>query len=108
MAARYVRSIRHISTSSAVGFGVTFVWLAMTLFIIAIGISHGMLYPAVRKANALAEELSRTEGPPPGAAGPPPQVVELEALGKRIGAAAGVLNLLVVVILYLMIWKPGV
>ena len=37
----------------------------------------------------------------------PPQVVELQALGKKIGAASAYLQLSLVVILYLMIWKPG-
>jgi len=90
-----------------VSFGDLWVWLSMLLFIVAIGISHGMLYPAVRQINALAEELSTTEGPPPGGGGKPPQVTEMEALGKRIGMADVLLKVLLVAILYLMIWKPG-
>jgi hypothetical protein len=31
----------------------------------------------------------------------------MEALGKQIGASSGVLHLAFVVILVLMIWKPG-
>ena len=92
----------------AVSFSQLWISLAMLLYIIAIGISHGVMNPAVRKANALAEELSRTEGPPPGAQGPPPQVVELEALGKRIAATGAILNLMLIAVLYLMIWKPGI
>jgi len=90
-----------------VSFGDLWVSLSMLLFIAAIGISHGMLYPAVRKTNALAEELSTTEGPPPGTGGKPAQVIEMEALGKRIGMADALLKVLLVTILYLMIWKPG-
>lgn len=90
-----------------VGWGDPWVSISMLLYIVGLGISHGVLFPSVRKANALAEELARTEGPPPGAQGPPPQVVELEALGKKIGTADVVLKLLLVAILFLMIWKPG-
>jgi hypothetical protein len=64
--------------------------------------------------RALMDELA-APGPPPGAGGgsppaggPPPQVVEMEALGKRVGVVGATLNLSVVVILVLMIWKPGV
>lgn len=90
-----------------VGFGDLWVSLSMLLFIVAIGLSHGVLYPSVRKANALAEELATTEGPPPGAQGPPPQVAQLQALGRRIGRTAVALDVILVAILYLMIFKPG-
>jgi len=83
------------------------VGLAILLYLIALGLSHGVLQPSVRKANALAEELATTEGPPPGAGGPPPQVAQLEALGKKIGMTAMVNDVLLLAILYLMIWKPG-
>ncbi len=93
--------------NDSIGFGDTWIWLSMVVYLVGIGISHGLLYPSVRRAHALAEELAKTEGPPPGAQGPPPQVVELEALGKKIGTADMALKLALVVILYLMIWKPG-
>lgn len=90
-----------------VGFGDLWVSLSILLYLVAMGISHGVLWPSVRKANALAEELATTEGPPPGLAGPPPQVTALEALGKKIGATDAALKVLLVVLLYLMVWKPG-
>jgi uncharacterized membrane protein len=90
-----------------VGWGDLWIWLSIVLFIVSLGISHGVLWPAARKMNALTEELSTTEGPPPGAGGPPPQVVQIEALGKRLAKADGALKVFLVVILYLMIWKPG-
>jgi len=45
--------------------------------------------------------------PAPAGGRPPPQVAELEARGKRAGAVGAALNLLMVAILFLMIWKPG-
>jgi hypothetical protein len=39
--------------------------------------------------------------------GPPLQVTELEERGQRVGLAGSFLNILVVLILFLMIWKPG-
>ena len=47
-----------------------------------------------------------TGAPPVG--GPPPQAAELARLRPQIGGISMVLNLSLVVILVLMIWKPGV
>ena len=46
------------------------------------------------------------QGPAP-AGGPPPQVVELQATGKKMAAAGATLNVFVVIFLILMVWKPG-
>ena len=96
-----------MSENDLISFGDLWISLSILLYLIGIGLSHAILFPSVRKANALAEELSRTEGPPPGAQGPPPQVVQLEALGKKIGMTDMVLKLILVAVLFLMIFKPG-
>jgi uncharacterized membrane protein len=90
-----------------ISWGDPWIGLSILVYVIAMGVSHGMLFPAVRKANALAEELAVSEGPPPGAQGPPRQVAQLEELGKRIATADIILKVALVTILYLMIWKPG-
>lgn len=89
------------------GMGQMWISASMGLYIVALGISHGVQRPAVKKMLSLMDELAA--GPPPGggSGGPPPQVAQLEALGKKLGAMGGVLSLLFVVILYLMIAKPG-
>ena len=80
--------------------------MSFGLYILAIGISHGVLRPNVRKMIALMREL---EGAAVGVAagGPPPQALELEQRGKTVGMAGAVLNLLMVALTALMIWKPG-
>lgn len=85
-------------------FGQAWLWLSLALYVVAIGISHSVLIPGHRKINELLAEME--QGPPP-AGGPPPQVVQIEALGKKQAAAGMTLNLFVVVFLTLMIWKPG-
>jgi uncharacterized membrane protein len=82
----------------------TWVWLSLVLFAVALGISHGVLVPGHRRINELLAEMEA--GPPP-AGGPPPQVAEIERLGKRQAAGGTTLNLVTVVFLVLMIWKPG-
>jgi uncharacterized membrane protein len=89
-------------------FSQTWIWLATVLYIVGIGVSHGVLFPNARRMKDLAIELAAGGPPPAGApAGPPPQVAEMERRGKTLGAASTFLHLLLVVIIVLMIWKPG-
>ena len=87
-------------------FGDTWIWLAMLLYLCGIGISHGLLNPRVRKMLALQRELLASGGPPAEGSGPPPQVAELEATGKKVGLYGAILNVLVIVVLVLMVFKP--
>ena len=93
-----------LASDSAIKFSYTFVWLSLALFIGALGVSHAVLIPGHRKINELLLEME--QGPPP-AGGPPPQLAQIQALGKRQAAAGASLNVVVAVILILMIWKPG-
>ena len=85
-------------------FSQTWVWLSLVLYIVALGLSHGLLLPAVKRMQVLMAEVIAA-GPPAG--GPPPQAAEMEQLGKRIAPVGAVLNLLVIVIVGLMVFKPG-
>jgi hypothetical protein len=93
-----------ISSNHAVKFSTTFVWMALALYFIAIGISHAVMIPGHHKINKLLLEMEQT---PPPAGSAPPQVAEVQAIGKRMAPAGMVLNLLIVAILILMIWQPG-
>jgi hypothetical protein len=94
-----------LTSDGAFKFSMTFIWLSLTRFIIAIGLSHSILIPGHKKINALLLEME--QGPPP-AGGPPPQVAQIQALGQKQAGTAMVLNLILVVIVVLMIWQPGV
>src|ERR1700730_10618732 len=74
-------------------FSMTFIWLALLLFIIAVGLSHSVLIPGHKKINALL--LQMDEGPPP-TGGPPPQVAEIQAIGKKQAGTAMLLDLILV------------
>lgn len=90
-------------SDKAITFGDTWVYLAIIVYGVALGLSHGMLQPKVKRMVELQREV--VADPPVG--GPPPQAAEMQALGKVIGPVAMVLDLALVVILVLMIWKPG-
>lgn len=96
-------------SESAWKFGDTWIWLSIVLYLIGIAISHAVLQPSVKRMIALMEQLAHM-GPPPGggsAGGPPPQVMELEERGKRVGLSSTALHVILIVILYLMVFKPG-
>ncbi|MFM8304706.1 MAG: DUF2269 family protein [Actinomycetota bacterium] len=87
----------------------TWIWLSILLYVVALGISHGVMIPSTKKMLVAMREMAG--GPPAGApstGGPPPQAAQLEALGKRLGTGGMVLNLITVVIIVLMVWQPGV
>lgn len=86
-------------------FGDLWVSLAMLTYIVALGISHGVLSPNARRLNVLRRELADLEGTDVG--GTPEQEVELADRTKRAAAMGSVLDLLLVFILYLMVFKPG-
>jgi hypothetical protein len=64
-----------------------------------------VLIPGHKRINALLAEM---ENSPPPAGGAPPQVAEIQTLGQRQAMAGMITNLAVVVLVVLMIWKPGV
>ena len=98
-----------LTSDEAWEFSQTWIWLSMALYIVGIGVSHGVLLPAVKRMGALMRELVDAGPPPAGAPpGPPPQVAELQALGPRVGASGAFLDIVMVVILALMVWKPGI
>jgi uncharacterized membrane protein len=88
------------------GFDDKWIGISMLLYIVGIALSHALLRPAVKRMNALQGELA-TAGTAPSAGGPPPQVAELESLGQRVGAVGATLNVLLVIIIALMVWKPA-
>ena len=93
-----------ISPNDVWKFSQTWVWLAIVLYVAAMGIAHGGLRKNAKRMIQLQRELV-SGAPSPG--GPPPQVQELERLGKQQGMFGGINTLILLVILYLMIWKPG-
>ena len=94
--------------SDQIDFDETWVWLSIVLYIAAVGFSHGVHQPNLKRMNALAHELAGMGPPPEGAAaGPPPQAVEMEQRGKAAARNGAILDIALLAILILMIWKPG-
>jgi uncharacterized membrane protein len=85
-------------------FSQTWVWLALVVYVVALGISHGLLMPRVKKLIALMRAVAGS----PASAGPPPEAAEAARLEPQIGGISVLLDVALVAILVLMIWKPGV
>jgi len=82
----------------------TWVSLSLVIYIATLGFVHGLHLPNLRRMGELMAEINAG---PPAAGGPPPQAAELEERGKRAGLYGGISNLAWVVVLVLMVWKPG-
>ena len=85
---------------SPVGFDEPWLSLSMLLWIVAIALVHAVMRPAERAYNM--DLVQQAEGKEPGSTG-----VDLDALNKKMGVTGAALNLLLVVVLYLMVFKPG-
>jgi hypothetical protein len=83
----------------------TWVSISLLIYIATVGFVHAVLRPNLRRMGNLMAELNAS--PAPGGGGPPPQAAELEERGKRAGLYGAITNLAWVVILVLMVWKPG-
>jgi hypothetical protein len=90
-------------------FSQMWVMAAIGLFIAVMGFATGVQLRNQKRMSSLANEMAMAGGPPPGAAagGPPPQVAEMEALEKKLGMGGAFLSVMVVVMIYLMVFKPG-
>ena len=89
-------------------FSQLWVILALVLFVATMGVATGVQLKNQKRMVTLAGELALAGPPPAGASGPPPQVAEMEALEKKLGMGGAFLSLMIVVLIYLMVFKPGV
>lgn len=88
-------------------FGQTWVILSLVLYGIALAVATFVMFPTHKAQIGLLREMAA--GPPPAeGSGPPPQVATLEANGKKLAMGGSFNSVLLVLIIALMIWKPGV
>ena len=82
-------------------FSQTWVWLALTLAVVGVGISHGLLRPRVKALIATQRKIVTAGSPSP------EQIATVKARGAAIAPVAMVLDLIFVAILLLMVFKWG-
>ena len=106
-------------------FSQAWVIAALVIYAAALALSFGVHIPNLRRMGGLMKELvAMGEGHPTAAggsvpvddpdaaqaiaaSGPPPQVLHLQRCGKLAGVCGGALDLAIVAVVILMVWKPG-
>jgi len=86
-------------------FGQVWLTLSMVIYVAVIALEHAAYRPNEKRMIELQRQLLELRPIPAGSS--PPQVVELERRGVRASIIGAALDLAVVAILALMIWKPG-
>jgi uncharacterized membrane protein len=81
-------------------FGQAWISISIVLYIIALGIAHGVMMPSGKRMLAIGAVLGSGQGGPA-------EVAEAEGLQKKLAMGGMTLDLLVVALIALMIWKPG-
>ena len=76
----------------------------MVVFLAAALFAWFVHTPNLKKMDKLRRSSSKDGAPAAG--GPPPQVAELQARGKRAGMNGGLLHLAFLLLVIDMIWKP--
>jgi uncharacterized membrane protein len=82
------------------GFDQTWIWLSTLLYVVALGISHGVMVPGAKTMQALGAKFASGQGTPEDGA-------TAAGLEKRLAAGGMTLNLLAIVIIVLMVTQPG-
>ncbi len=85
------------------------VWVGLAIALFVVVYTFALLVQAKNgeRMNDLARELVAAGPPPTGASGPPPQVAQMEALEKKLGMGGAFLTIALVVMVGLMVFKPG-
>lgn len=96
-----------LTSDDAWKFSDAWISFSLLLYIAALAIVHALHFPNIKRMNQLMAELNAGSGPPGSGGGPPPQVAELEQRGKKAAGLGMLLNVMLVTIVVLMVWKPA-
>ncbi|HZP30520.1 MAG TPA: DUF2269 family protein [Acidimicrobiia bacterium] len=85
-------------------FDQTWIWLAIVLWVAAVGVAHGAIVPREKQVVALLREQVVAGDGPGAAAG---SEIRIEQLMRQVAGFGLLYAVAVVAILALMVWKPG-
>ena len=88
----FITAVLLIIVGDGIEFSEMWISLSFLLYIVALGVAHGLMKPAARKARELGAEGGGAQMP---------------ALQRRLAIGGTALNLLGAVLLGLMIWQPA-
>jgi hypothetical protein len=87
-------------SDDAFKFSQAWIWISILLYIVALGIAHGVMMPSGKRMLVIGAALGSGQG---GQA----EIAEAGVLQKKLATGGMTLDLLVVALIALMIWKPG-
>jgi uncharacterized membrane protein len=85
-------------------FSDSWVGLSLAVYIVMVGVLHAVMYKGHKRMNVLLAEIADSPSP---AASSSPQAAEISAIGSRLASTSIGLNVALIVVLYLMVFKPG-
>lgn len=92
------------SSDHAFSFSQGWVIAAIVLYLLNLGVLHGLIRPRQRAYRAASARLAAT--PPMAPPDRPPEIVLLDKLDRQISAGWGIFNVIVLLVLYLMVFTP--
>jgi uncharacterized membrane protein len=95
------------SSKSAWKFSQGWLSAALVLYILDLGVLHGVVRRTQKRYDEVAAELADMTGPVSSPGDRPEQVGVLERLEQRLQFGWGIYNILFLIIVYLMVFKPG-
>lgn len=100
----FLFGIGAVGASASYSFGEAWVPTSMGLWVVDMGVLHGFIRPQQRRYAETATVLSNTPVQP-GVV--PSEVAQLDRLERSIAAGWALFNVVVVAVIYLMVFKPG-
>ncbi|MFN2607791.1 MAG: DUF2269 family protein [Acidimicrobiales bacterium] len=94
-----------LMSDDKIKFSQSWVGISLALYIVALVVLLVLHLPNVRRINAVAAQANAGGTAPAG--GRPPQAAELEGMAKKAAMYDGIINLLWIVVVFLMVYKPG-
>ena len=95
------------SSKSAWKFSQGWLSAAMVLYLIDVAVLHGFVRRTQKRYDEVAAELAELTGPAVSTGDRPSQVSVLEQLEQRLQFGWGMFNVLFLIIIFLMVFKPG-
>lgn len=91
------------SSGAKISMGDSWVSMSFLVYIATLGVLHGMVRPARRKALVLLGELAGAQN---SGGAQPSQTATLAKLGQKLSLGSALINLLLVIAVILMVFKP--
>ena len=99
--------IAAVGTGRGLSFSQGWVSASLALYVVAVGVLHGVIRRSQRRYLALAQRIASSVDSAVGRLAAQGDEAALEAIERRLGLGWGAFNLVVVAVVALMVFQPG-